>query len=112
MTTGRHDHGEKGQPVSGCSEALARLQEYLDGEMHDAALASVSSHLADCFPCQDRADFERHLREVIRAHAAETAPAGLLDRVRQRCEQVDEQRRSGATEGTPPGRASRDGDGG
>lgn len=69
----------------GCPEALERLEFYLDGELERQELAEVSAHLAECYPCGDRADFERHLRAVIRAHATEVAPAGLLEKVRQRC---------------------------
>jgi anti-sigma factor (TIGR02949 family) len=69
----------------GCPEALARLDTYLDGEMTEAEIADVSAHLARCYPCGDRADFERHLREVVRSCAAEVAPAGLLEKVRRRC---------------------------
>jgi anti-sigma factor (TIGR02949 family) len=73
---------------SECPEALERLQAYLDGELTDEQIADVSAHLAACYPCEDRAGFERHLREVIRTHASEVAPAGLLDKVRARCQQV------------------------
>lgn len=82
-----------------CPEALARLEGYLDGELDEDELAQVSRHLSDCYPCGDRADFERHLREVVRQHAvAESAPADLLDRVKQRCRQ--EGRRSDAFDST------------
>jgi anti-sigma factor (TIGR02949 family) len=68
-----------------CPEALERLHAYLDGELGDAELHEVSAHLANCYPCGDRAHFERHLREVIRTCAEEVAPAGLIERVRNRC---------------------------
>ncbi|MBW3577508.1 MAG: mycothiol system anti-sigma-R factor [Actinobacteria bacterium] len=71
-----------------CPEALERLERYLDGELDDAQIADISMHLARCFPCGDRAEFERQLREVIRTRAAETAPAGLLERVRGRCRET------------------------
>lgn len=68
---------------SDCPEALSSLQEYLDGEMEEWQIAEISEHLAACYPCGDRAKFERHLREVIRAHSADIAPEGLLERVRK-----------------------------
>lgn len=71
---------------SGCPRALERLQAFLDGELDDAQIGEVSKHLADCYPCGSRADFERHLREVVRRHCADdVAPQGLLDRVKHRC---------------------------
>ena len=69
-----------------CPEALARLQEYLDGELDEAAIEDVSHHLAQCYPCGDRVEFERHLRAVVRTNVAtEVAPTGLLEKVRDRC---------------------------
>ncbi len=73
-----------------CPEALERLQEYLDGELDDAQYAEIATHLADCYPCGDRADFEAHLREVVRMYATEVAPAGLLEKVKARCFQTAE----------------------
>jgi anti-sigma factor (TIGR02949 family) len=69
----------------GCPEAKSRLQAYIDGELEESELTVISSHLERCFPCGDRAEFERHLRIVIRQHASEIAPADLLHKVRSRC---------------------------
>lgn len=72
--------------ASDCPEALERLQEYLDGEMEEWQIAEISAHLAACYPCGDRAEFERHLRTVVRRHAVnELAPEGLLEKVRNCC---------------------------
>lgn len=71
--------------ISDCPEARERLQEYLDGELGEEALTEVADHLQECYPCGDRATFELHVREVVRSHATETAPAGLRERVRGRC---------------------------
>lgn len=71
--------------ASDCPEALERLQVYLDGEMEEWQIAEISAHLADCYPCGDRAEFERHLRTVVRNCAGELAPEGLLEKVRACC---------------------------
>lgn len=71
--------------ISDCPDARERLQEYLDGELGDEALSEVAGHLQECYPCGDRATFELHVREVVRTHVTESAPQGLLERVRQRC---------------------------
>lgn len=68
-----------------CPDAVSRLAEFLDGELDDAAISEVSEHLSECYPCGTRMDFERHLREVIRIHARTTAPAGLVEKIRERC---------------------------
>jgi mycothiol system anti-sigma-R factor len=74
-----------------CPEALARLEGYLDGELDEDELADVSHHLSDCYPCGDRAEFERHLRHVVREHASdESAPVDLLERVKKRCREESE----------------------
>ncbi len=71
--------------ASDCPEALERLQEYLDGEMEEWQIREISAHLAACYPCGDRAEFERHLRTVVRRCADELAPEGLLEKVRASC---------------------------
>lgn len=69
-----------------CPEALERLEAFLDGELNDEQISEISRHLADCYPCGDRASFERHLREVVRRHCgSDMAPDGLLEKVRARC---------------------------
>ena len=72
-----------------CREALDRLEEYLDGELGEDRLAEIATHLAACFPCGDRAQFEHRLRIIVRERAIEGAPAGLADKVRIRVRQVD-----------------------
>ncbi|MGH3442586.1 MAG: zf-HC2 domain-containing protein [Nitriliruptorales bacterium] len=82
-----------------CPDAVQRLGEFLDGELDDEAIHEISGHLSECYPCGSRADFERHLREVVRIHVRTTAPAGLVEKVRARCRQ--EAQRS-AAEGIDP----------
>ena len=65
-----------------CSEALHDLQRYLDGELPDADLDHIRTHLAACYPCADRATFEEQLRALVKERCAESAPPGLLDRIR------------------------------
>lgn len=87
----------------GCPEAKEHLEAYIDGELGETEIATISAHLADCYPCGDRAEFERHLRVVIRENAAEVAPAGLVERVRERCREVSEHRAEDAVDGGPRG---------
>jgi mycothiol system anti-sigma-R factor len=65
-----------------CQEALAQLEAYLDGELGEDAKERISGHLAQCFPCADRASFDEQLRAMVRERCAETAPPHLLDRIR------------------------------
>ena len=41
--TDAHEHGSEA-----CRELLARLSEYLDDELDEAACAEIESHMADC----------------------------------------------------------------
>ncbi len=66
-----------------CERALDELQEYLDGEMPDGRLEEISGHLAACYPCADRKDFEAQLRSIVRRDCVESAPSGLRERIQQ-----------------------------
>ena len=70
---------------SDCFEIRQRLERYLDGDLDEVEVEVLTIHIRDCGPCEGRADFERQLRAVVRVHATEAAPAGLIDRVRERC---------------------------
>jgi mycothiol system anti-sigma-R factor len=72
-----------------CAEALDKLEAFLDGELPDAAVSEISQHLADCYPCADRADFESQLRAIVRRDCVEAAPESLLDRIRARMDAGD-----------------------
>lgn len=65
-----------------CQEALDKLEAFLDGELEDHSVSDISQHLAACYPCADRADFESQLRAIIKRGCAEQAPASLVDRIR------------------------------
>ena len=64
-----------------CREALERLHVYLDGECPQEIEQEIQTHLGDCSPCLDRADFERELRALIARRCKDAAPQGLIDRV-------------------------------
>lgn len=67
-----------------CQEALVELQRFLDGELPDTTISQISQHLADCYPCADRADFESQLRAIVRRDCVDAAPPSLLERIRER----------------------------
>jgi anti-sigma factor (TIGR02949 family) len=72
------------EPHVGCSEALASLHLFLDGELERSRVDELAEHLVACAPCGDRVEFERHVRTVIRAGLAGdlSVPAGLAERIR------------------------------
>lgn len=63
-----------------CEEAIARILEYLDGELDAAAERQVERHLETCRGCFGRAGFERRLRHLV----AETGIAPTPESLRQR----------------------------
>lgn len=64
-----------------CREVLDELDVFLDNECGEDLATSVRTHLGDCPPCMDRADFERALRDVIASKCRDAAPSGLVDRI-------------------------------
>lgn len=66
-----------------CSQALARLFEFLDAEIGEAEGDRIRQHLADCEPCLGEFDAGDHLKRLVRRSCAEHAPAELHVRIRQ-----------------------------
>ena len=57
--------GERALAMIPCEEAVARLFEYLDGELDDLSEEEVRHHLEVCTACYPRAQFERHFLEAL-----------------------------------------------
>ena len=70
-------------PPVDCTEALARLFEFLDSEIDEADADRIRAHLADCEPCLSEFDVEHHVKNLVRRSCAETAPVHLHVRIRQ-----------------------------
>ncbi len=49
-----------------CEEAMARLWEFLDGELEDVEEAAVRKHLEVCHRCYPKYDFQRAYFEYMR----------------------------------------------
>lgn len=65
----------------GSQDLLAQLEAYLDGELDAAQQHELERHIADCYPCADRATFERRLRALVQSSCLEAAPATLRQRI-------------------------------
>lgn len=81
-------HPESGSGSGGheltCEESLARVYEYLDGELDADDQEAVRRHLEKCRNCYPHFDFERlFLDYVHELGAAEETRPGLEDRVRE-----------------------------
>ena len=50
-----------------CEHVLRQIELYLDGEIVGQIRVEVERHLGDCHPCSGHADFQRHLKELLRS---------------------------------------------
>jgi len=65
-----------------CSEVLAKVYVYLDGEIDDAARAGLRSHLEECGPCLRQYGLEREVKALVaRCCGSDRAPEDLRRRV-------------------------------
>ena len=59
-----------------CEEVLDQVEHYLHGELDPELSARLAEHLAECSPCWDRAEFQRKLKDIVRAKCGQgDAPA-------------------------------------
>jgi mycothiol system anti-sigma-R factor len=62
---------------------LKQIELFLDGELEGGMRAEMEEHLGRCGPCTDHSDFQRRLRELLKAKCGcDEVPASLLERVR------------------------------
>ena len=64
-----------------CAQALARVYEYLDGELSPADLDRIREHIDDCGPCLQQYDLDVALKALVRRSCQESAPADLRQRI-------------------------------
>lgn len=71
-----------------CTEVLADLSDYLDGELPDEQAARIEGHLAGCDWCERfGGDFGAAVRALRQRLAAPPAPpAGVHERLHERLE--------------------------
>lgn len=77
-------NGNAGEAVDlDCEEALARVYEYLDGELDAAGHDAVRRHIETCRRCYPYFDFERLFLDYIHElGAGEERRPGLEEKVR------------------------------
>ncbi len=67
-----------------CEQTLREIERFLDGEMQEDERTSLDGHLKDCSPCMERADFKRHLKELIASSCGcDEVPPELRERVQR-----------------------------
>ncbi|MBT8462657.1 MAG: zf-HC2 domain-containing protein [Gemmatimonadetes bacterium] len=76
------DGSQSGGQELNCEESLARVYEYLDGELDTGEHDAVRLHLEKCRRCYPHFDFERLFLDYVHELGAEQeARPGLKDRV-------------------------------
>jgi len=65
-----------------CSEVLARVYSYLDGEIEDKSFAQIREHLDECGPCLREYGLEEAVKRLVqKCCGSEAAPSGLRTKV-------------------------------
>ena len=78
------DESRSSEPELSCEEALARVYEFLDGELDASQHDGVRRHLQKCRRCYPYFDFERLFLDYIHElGAAEESRPGLDERIRE-----------------------------
>ncbi len=61
-----------------CSEVLARVSAYLDGELADVGASQIRQHLDECGPCLREFGLEDAVRRLVHRHCGQDAVPGEL----------------------------------
>jgi anti-sigma factor (TIGR02949 family) len=69
--------------VIDCEEALRRLFEYLDAELHGDSHREMEQHLERCRSCFSRVEFEKQLKIHTATLGREEVPPELERRIRK-----------------------------
>ncbi len=82
-----------GKPhASPCTEVVASISAYIDGEVTAEQYQVIAVHLSECPPCFDEEQAHRVVKGlVVRAYGRTRAPATLHARVRATFRSVDGQ---------------------
>lgn len=65
-----------------CEQALAQIFDFIDRELHEADHEAMHRHLAKCKSCFSRMEFERRLKEKLRALREEKVTEKVSERVK------------------------------
>lgn len=82
-STGDSAETEAREMIS-CQEAVARIQEFVDGELHGLTHAQVEEHFEICTRCYPHLKMEQSFRQRVQAALCQPdVPGDLRDRVLQ-----------------------------
>lgn len=69
--------------MQSCEKVIQSVWDYLDREIAAEGVAELQKHLDLCRSCFTRFEFERMLREAMRAKTNHACPEKLKIRIRQ-----------------------------
>lgn len=82
-------HNERMAGGLRCSEVLARLSEFADGELEAPVVEQIRAHLAECPNClRFGGSFQKMLEAIAGERFAPEAPAAALQRLSARLDEV------------------------
>ena len=67
-----------------CSEVLARVYEYLDGELDRERVHVIKEHLEECTPCLAEYGLEDAVKAIVKRSCSDPAPVNLRNKVMAR----------------------------
>ena len=72
-----------------CSEVLALVFLYIDGEIDEQHRVEVTTHLSECPPCEGEYAVERRVRALVqRCCREQSAPASIRESIVMQIRQV------------------------
>jgi mycothiol system anti-sigma-R factor len=72
-----------------CSEVLAAVYHFLDGEISDSQKHVIREHLDECSPCLRQFGIEQEVKALVaRSCGSDRAPEGLRVKIITRIQQV------------------------
>lgn len=71
-----------------CTEVLAMVDVFVDGEADEVHVVAITAHLVECPPCARQVAVVRDFKAVIRRANSTVAPAGLQTQIRARLQQT------------------------
>ncbi|GAA2722417.1 mycothiol system anti-sigma-R factor [Actinocorallia aurantiaca] len=72
-----------------CTEVLAKVYTYIDGELEDMSCAEIQQHLDECRPCLREYGLEESVKKLVgKSCGCDPVPADLKAKVLGRIEQV------------------------
>ena len=72
-----------------CSEVLARVYSYLDGEIDEHSYGEIREHLDECGPCLREYGLEEVVKKLVHKHCGrDLVPGDLRSRVLTKIQEV------------------------